>query len=138
MAYILGGADFSSFVSSFYRFDPSNLSWFKLSDVSDETEFEWDDNYTDIAREHPLSFVIGDKAYITCGNTSTLINSTWKYVFSEDRWYQVADFDGTSRTEGVSFSFGDRGIILTGRQSTYRFDDVWEFLPEGTPPDIIK
>ena len=38
----------------------------------------------------------------------------------------------THVTAAVSFSFGDRAIILTGRsESQSRYNDVWEFLPDG-------
>jgi len=130
-AYLFGGTSYSTLPSDFWKFDTTTQSWIKLNYIEDRTTNKWDDNYINLARSSSQTFVIGDKAYITLGGTTNeSLRSTWQYDFASDRWYQVADFEGEFRSEAVCFSFGDRGVILTGKNNQKpRFNDVWEFRP---------
>jgi len=132
-AYILGGENSTSVVSEFWKFNPSAATvWTKLRYVVDKTSNDWDDDYTNIARKFPLAIVIGDKAYMTCGSNraGSLLSETWEYDFATDLWDQKSDFEGVTRTAGVAFSMGTKGYILTGRSSSYQFDDAWQYFPD--------
>jgi len=137
-AYIMGGSDDNGYYpSDFWRFDPLADSWTQLADISDKTDNSWDDSYFDLTRETPCTFVIDDKGYVTLGKTFYFnLSTTWQYDFTDDRWVRVADFDATVRLEAASFSFGQRGFILTGNHSDQFFRDMWEFIPDAPAEDL--
>jgi len=135
-AYVLGGSRDGAAVPEFEKFTSATQTWSDLEKMSDATSEGFDDNYDNLAREYPCVFVIAskegpDKAYMTCGQRGgTLLNDTWEYDFATDRWKTTTQFQGTTRVQAVALTLNGRGIILTGRNSVYRFDDVWEFLPK--------
>lgn len=45
-------------------------------------------------------------------------------------WVKRADFGGVPRSEGISFVIGDTAYIGTGYDGTYRYNDLWAFLPD--------
>ena len=84
--------------------------------------------------EHSLNpnasaFVIDGAVYLTCGESGGIRSDTWKYYPTTDLWENVAKFKGSARTVAASFSNGERGFVVTGKSSTYRFDDIWELHP---------
>jgi N-acetylneuraminic acid mutarotase len=129
-AYVCCGINNGSFVSDFWMFDPSTVSWTEKRQISNVSDQTYDDNYN-IVRQYGTAFVISSKAYLTGGISSSLLNDTWEYDPGTDLWTKKAAFEGSSRYNTVSFSVGNRGFITTGRSSSYRFDDCWEFQPEN-------
>jgi N-acetylneuraminic acid mutarotase len=133
-AYVIGGVSGTgAAIYTFCKFNPTTSKWVTLNQIDDNTDNAWDDHYSNIGRQHPLCFVIGEKAYITGGASSTnsLLSTTWEYVFKDDRWDEATACEATARTAAVAFNFGNRGMILTGRSGSYRLSDVWEFLPDA-------
>ncbi|HTL09836.1 MAG TPA: hypothetical protein VL307_16295, partial [Chitinophagaceae bacterium] len=100
--------------------------------VSSET---FDDSYT-IVRSNAAAFIIGDKAYITTGENGSILKTTWEYDFAFDVWTLKTPWEGLERTGAVGFTVKNRGFLVTGRNSTYRFDDMREFLPNDTYDSI--
>ena len=130
-AYVVGGVYNGAPVTYFSKFNPTTQKWTELNRLSNYTDQGFDDKYDNLAREYPCIFVIGDKAYMTCGQrSSTLLSDTWEYDIATDRWKLTSAFEGTPRIEAVTFSVNGRGLLVTGRSSSYRFDDTWEFLPD--------
>ncbi len=132
MAYIVGGMNNSTYVEDFWKFDESTGTWTQLRDIADTSDDDYDDDYS-IVRQNGVAFVIDGSAYFTCGESGSVRNDVWKYYPSTDLWEEVHAFShsGTSkaRTETCAFSTGSRGFVVTGRSSTYRYDDMWEFHP---------
>lgn len=134
VAYVCCGVNNGSYVSDFWSFDPSSGLWSQLRDIANNSDDDYDDDYN-IARTNGQAFVVEGVAYLTCGEQSGVRSDSWKYYPSTDLWEQVHDFKGTTRTAAVSFSNGTRGYVATGKSSTYRFDDIWELLPNEYDPD---
>jgi|WetSurMetagenome_2_1015567.scaffolds.fasta_scaffold17666_4 N-acetylneuraminic acid mutarotase len=132
-AYVVGGHCDGKPVISFCKFNPTSQEWIKLNAIYDESDQNFDDNYANLARNYTCVFIIGEYAYMTCGANpfGTSLSDTWEYDFATDRWYRVADFEGGALCGGVTFSIEGRGIILTGQNSSNKFKDVWEFLPDA-------
>ncbi|HVZ97096.1 MAG TPA: kelch repeat-containing protein [Chitinophagaceae bacterium] len=130
--YIVTGVNNGSTVNDFWSFDPSTTKWTQLRPITNVSTDSYDDNYTDIIRSNAAAFIIGDKAYISTGQTATgsLLSSTWEYDFSTDLWTSKTAFEKAARTGAVSFSLPQGGFILTGRSSTYAFDDINQFFPD--------
>jgi N-acetylneuraminic acid mutarotase len=58
-----------------------------------------------------------------------LKGDVWEYDPATDLWEAKTNFEGTSRQDAVAFSIAGRGFVLTGKSTSYQFDDIWEFLP---------
>lgn len=126
--YVVCGLNNGSYNTDFWRFDPLTESWSELRAISNKTDEDFDDDYN-IARANALAMIIGDRIFITCGESGSLRSDTWEYYPDKDLWEATTDFEGTTRTGSVTINTSSRAFVLTGRSSTYRFDDMWEFLP---------
>jgi len=130
-AYVVGGVSNGVTETQFDKFNPTTKAWTALSELKNMPDQGFDDKYENLAREYPCVFVIGDTGYMTCGQrNNTLLSDTWEYDFATDRWKLTSAFEGSPRIEAVTFSIHGRGLLLTGRSASYKFDDTWEFLPD--------
>jgi N-acetylneuraminic acid mutarotase len=142
----------------FWRFTPGNdtsvNAWARLNDIYNTNTASFDNNYTDIIRDHATAFTIlgqitGDKGYITLGsNNGTDITSTWEYDFATDRWTAQTPFNGAPRSGAVGFSLAGtvpstigqastRGFVVSGLNQGFSaaFSDCEEFFPN--PADSL-
>lgn len=85
------------------------------------------------ARNHPVTFSIGDFAYIGTGAGNFYNPDFYRYDPSNDSWTALANFPGGAR----SFAYGVAnagkgyvgfGLVATSTGATY-YDDLWEFDP---------
>jgi N-acetylneuraminic acid mutarotase len=131
--YICTGINNGVYEDEFYMYDPASDSWTakrKIANVSDQT---YDDDYT-IVRSNAVALVIGGKAYIATGSYSSLRQDVWEYEPVSDLWTSKSNFEGSTRTDAVSFSTeSGRGYVVTGKSSSSQFDDIWEFMPNDDP-----
>lgn len=125
-AYLLGGINNQQYVYDFWMFDGEN--WVQKRDISNTSDDSYDDDYT-IVRAYGVAFVINSMGYYTTGESGSLRSATWEYNPIKDLWEAKTSFEGATRTGAVGFSFGNRGFVATGRSSSYRFDDLYEFFP---------
>jgi N-acetylneuraminic acid mutarotase len=128
-AYVVCGVNNGSYITDFWKFDPSAGSWTELRAIANKSDDDYDDDYN-IARANALALIIGSRIFITCGESGSLRSDTWEYYPSSDLWEETSAFEGTSRTGAVTIHTDSRAFVLTGRSSTFRFDDMWEFLPD--------
>lgn len=135
VAYICCGQNNGEYVYDFWKYDPASGTWTQLRDISNTSDEEYDDDYSTITRLHANTFVIDGSAYLTCGESGSIVSSTWKYYPATDLWEEVHEFKGSARTEAVAFSNGERGFVATGKSGTTRFDDIWELNPYQYDPD---
>lgn len=134
-AYLCSGLDNGNVSSDLLVYNPADNSWTtkrKISNVSDE---DYDDDYTTIMRNNGVAFVIGEKAYITAGENGSLNNTTWEYNADDDIWTQKTALDGSGRLGALAFSIKNRGFILTGRNGSLSFDNMFEFKPQDENKD---
>ncbi len=134
-AYIVGGQNNGEYVDDVWQYDPTIDSWTQMRDITDTSDEEYDDEYATIVRAHACTFVIDNVAYLTCGENGSLVTYTWKYYPEKDQWEEVHAFKGSSRTQAIAFSDGERGYIATGKSGTTYFDDIWILRPYEYDPD---
>lgn len=128
-AYVVCGMNNGSYVTDFWVFDPATSSWEAKAHITNKTDEKFDDDYKTINRLNAVSLVINGKAYIAVGEAGSLVKNTWEYNPITDRWTERTAFEGTARSAAVAFAINNRGFVLTGRSSSYYFDDMWEFKP---------
>lgn len=132
-AYVVGGLANGAYPTDFWMFDPDTQTWEQKEHIANKTDYDFDDDYTSIARLNTVSFVINGLGYLATGETGSLNSYTWEYNPITDRWTERTSFEGSARTGAVGFSIDNRGFVLTGRGSTTStslyFDDMWEFKP---------
>ena len=128
--YLGGGMNNGILNQEFWEYDPLNDLWQEKNDLQDDDNDtdENDSGYT-IARVLAATFVINGKGYVCLGTRSGLSSDVWEYNPSLDTWQQMNSFEGAVREATVGFSIGDFGYIATGRNSSSRYDDLWQFDP---------
>lgn len=135
-AYIVSGFNNGSYLNDFWVYDQTSNTWTEKRKINDATDESFDDDYGDnIRRSNASLFVMNDKAYLTCGNRSGILNTTWEYDIAADTWKQKTIFEGTVREGALSFVVNNRGYLVTGSNSSFRFDDLWEFFPDAEQDD---
>ena len=117
-------------------YDQASNSWTEKRKINDATDEDFDDDYGDnIKRSNAAVFVMNNRAYLSCGNRSGITGSTWEYDIANDYWIEKTGFEGAAREGSIGFSINNRGYLVTGSNSSFRFDDLWEFLPDAEQDD---
>jgi N-acetylneuraminic acid mutarotase len=133
--YMLGGTANDGNPTDMQRFDPAGGDggkgkWEKVLELRNTDLTSDDDKYNSIPRAFASAFVINNKGYITLGQTSMALSSTYEYDPVTNIWTERTPFSRSTRSYAVSFSLKNRGFVMTGRSgSNTRFDDFFEFIP---------
>jgi N-acetylneuraminic acid mutarotase len=128
--YLLGGTANDGNPVDMQKYDPSKDAWTKVLDLRNTDLTSDDDKYDNIPRSFASTFVINGKGYITLGQKSMALSSTYEYDPVTELWTERTAFSRSTRSYAVSFSLKNRGFVMTGRSgSSTRFDDFFEFLP---------
>lgn len=134
-AYLCTGINNGDNINDFWMYDGSTDTWTEKRKISDaNSDEDYDDDYT-IVRDDAVAFVMNGKAYITCGENSGIISTTWEYTPSTDLWVEKTSFEGTARIGAVGFTINNVGYVVTGNNSSYQFDDCWLFEPSTDQTD---
>lgn len=131
-AYVGGGYNNSQADISFYRLDGN--TWTKLhslnpdgdSEESDDIKNNDDYNYN-ISRKSAATFSLDGYGYVTTGNLSSSLSTTWQYNPDRDLWKEVDKFEGSSREAAVGFAIKNYGYVTTGISGSTRLYDTWRF-----------
>ena len=129
--YVCGGIDNGSFESDFYEYDPGTGIWTEKNPIINASDEAFDDDYTSIKGTGKVAFALNGKGYIATGGEGSAGNTVWEYDPVNDLWKQKTSFEGTGRVDAVVFVIGERAYITTGNSSSYYFDDIWGFDPDG-------
>jgi len=120
-AYVATGVNNGSYQSDFWSYDPSTSKWAQLRNTANTNSTEsYDDAYGPIDRANAVSFIIGDKAYLSTGENPSLLASTWEYDFATDLWVAKQDFERPADVHvevAVRVAHGD-GHARLGREMT--------------------
>jgi len=135
-AYVATGINNGSYLNDFWMYDPSTDTWTEKRKISSVSDDSYDDDYgSNITRSSAAAFIMGNKAYLVCGNRSGVIGTAWEYDIANDTWLQKTSFEGTAREGAVAFTINNRGYLTTGNNSSSYFDDLWEFFPDAEVDD---
>lgn len=133
--YVCTGVVNGIYEDDIWEYDPTNDTWTEKRSISNITNETYDDYYTTITGISKVAFSIGGKGYLATGGQGTVGKIVWEYTPglppSGDIWIQKSSFEGADRTDGVSFTIGERAYVTTGRSSSYYFDDIWGFDPNA-------
>ncbi|MEO5570920.1 MAG: kelch repeat-containing protein [Bacteroidia bacterium] len=108
-------------LNDFYTYNDMNNTWTQIG------------NFPGPARHSAYSFVINNKAYVTCGNTGNAIGTTyndlWQFDPQASIWTQLAPLPDTTRQSGAAFASGSCGYIFGGvNQPTQSiFPQLWQY-----------
>jgi len=128
--YVGGGQNNNVLQYDLWEYNVENDSWTAKLALNDDTQ-----PATNISRQQTASFVINGLAYLVGGASTSIDNQVWEYDPAADKWTRKTDFEGATRENAVGFAIGDRGYITTGRASSARYDDIWQFDPLATDVD---
>ncbi len=141
-AYIVTGQNNGNELYDFWSYNPTS-GWLRLRDIANTSSDVYDDDYTDIVRDHAVGFVMQDggvwKAFIATGQNGSLTTKTWEYDFATDLWIRKTPYERSPRASAVSWSFVNlanpgqggvgRAFVGTGKSSLLSLDDYDEFFP---------
>jgi N-acetylneuraminic acid mutarotase len=128
--YLLGGTSNDGYPVDMQRYDPNSGNWKRILDLRNTDKTADDDKYDNIPRAFASTFVIDGKGYITLGQRTSAIPSTYEYDPAANKWTERTSFSNATRSYAVSFSLINKGFVMTGRSgSNTRFDDFFSFVP---------
>lgn len=142
VAYIVGGKNNNSDCKDMWKFD--GTTWTSLryitddDDLVEETNKDYNDDYTSIVRFGGVAFSMNGKGYIALGSTASgsYRSNYWIYDPSTDLWSNndgdVTDFAGASRIASCCFTTQDGAstFVTTGQSGSSSFyDDTYQFAP---------
>ncbi len=83
------------------------------------------------ARNHPVTFSIGQMGYITTGAGNFYNSDCYQYDPSNDTWTRLANFPGGPRSFAYGVESGGKGyvgfgLVASSTSVTY-YNDLWEF-----------
>ncbi|NMM47523.1 Kelch repeat-containing protein [Marinigracilibium pacificum] len=121
-AYIVTGSNNGILESDFWQYNPESVDWFELADLYE------DEDYSKV-RENGVAFALNGYGYLTTGNNGANLKSTYEYNPIDDTWKEKTSFEGVERQGAIGFTVKGRSFVGLGRNSSLRFDDIWEFIP---------
>jgi hypothetical protein len=103
--------------NNFWSYSPEENNWVEVA------PFPGGERFT------PVSFAIGNKAYVGLGGTSKIVSDFWSYDPLTYQWTSVANFPVLVST-GVGLSANGKGYVVTKNSSGnfYEYDplsDIW-------------
>ena len=129
MAYLVSGSNNGTNVNDFWRYNPADGKWTELRKITNVSDDDYDDEYSDIIRNNAVGFVLGNKAYLTVGLNGGYTSKTWEYDFASDTWTRKTPFERSAREGAVAFAVKGKAFVATGLNSSFYWDDLEEFLP---------
>lgn len=137
-AYVCTGIDNGSYENDFWQYDPASNSWTEMRHISNQSDDDYDDDYSYIIGIDKVAFSINGKGYVATGGAGSADDYVWEYDPSDDTWEKKTDLEASGRVESLGFAIGETGYITTGRNSSYYFDDLWGFKPDDEQVDLDK
>jgi N-acetylneuraminic acid mutarotase len=137
-AYVGTGIDNGVYESDFWVYDPSVDDWTDRRAITDESDDDYDDDYSGITGINKSAFAVGGRAYVVGGNNGSVGTDVWEYDPVADLWARKTYLETSARIEAIGFAIGDLGYIATGKNSSYYFDDLWGFRPGEEQIDYDK
>ncbi|MBV6426119.1 MAG: N-acetylneuraminate epimerase [Haliscomenobacter sp.] len=131
IGYVGTGSNLSGLLKDFWKYDPLQDKWIQ------------DAFFKGLEREGAVGFTIGNRGYIGTGYTTNnnYLDDFWEYDparATTNRWLERTRFQGPKRDQAVGLSFGNYGMVGTGRGlviinnqvELLTFDDIWRYTPE--------
>jgi N-acetylneuraminic acid mutarotase len=128
--YIVTGVNNGSYETDFWEYDPLTDNWTEKNEITDATDDEFDDDYNSISGANKVGFAVNGKGYVaTSGSYASCV--VWEFDPVTDRWKQKTSLEGVARIDATGFAIGNRGYVITGRNSSSYYDDIWGFDPDA-------
>lgn len=129
IGYLLTGYD-NGYEDDVWAYDPNTDSWTEKRKISDDTDYDFDDEYINIVGSGKVGLAINGKGYLATGGSSTS-QDVWEYDPIEDLWTARTEFEGGARGKAVGFVINNVGYVATGGSGSSYYDDIWGFYPQN-------
>jgi N-acetylneuraminic acid mutarotase len=136
--YICTGIDNGIYEDDLWEYDPATNTWAGKRAIRNESESDYDDDYSNITGKDKAAFSVGGKGYVTTGGEGSAGTITWEYNPVSDLWTRKTSLEASGRIEAVGFAIGDLGFVATGRNGSFYFDDLWGFEPDEAKVSLDK
>jgi len=136
--YITTGIDNGIYEDDLWEYDPTTNTWDGKRDIANVSDSEYDDDYSNIKGTNKVGFAVGGKGYVSTGGQGTAGKVTWEYNPATDLWVQRTSLEASGRIDAVGFAIDDLGYVVSGRNGSFYFDDLWGFYPTAAQVDLDK
>lgn len=123
-AYVGTGRSNGVYEFDFWEYDPQLDNWNEKLELDEESDYS-------IIRHGAVAFALDGLGYVATGSSGSLLGSIWQYDPETDIWVEKTSLEGSARVDAIGFVVANRAYITTGRNSSFRFDDLWEFRPNA-------
>jgi len=129
VAYICTGINNGTYVYDFWKYNPLTDTWIQMNYIKNYwSDKSFDDSYT-MTGINRVALTLNDKGYLITGGEGIASSDVWEYNPVEDLWAKKTNFEGSARTEACGFAINNIGYVLTGRNGSEYFDDMFAFYP---------
>jgi N-acetylneuraminic acid mutarotase len=127
--YVCTGINNGAYETDFWEYDPGTDLWTRKRDIANVSDDNYDDDYN-IVRTSAVAFSAGGMGFVVSGGKGTVSSDAWAYDPGTDLWEEKSSLEGSTRMEAVAFTLTNKGYVMTGRSSSYYYDDIWCFYPD--------
>ncbi|MEL7123226.1 MAG: galactose oxidase [Bacteroidota bacterium] len=121
-AYVGTGRSNGAYEFDFWEYDDISGQWTRKLDIDEEDDYN-------IFRHGAVAIALDGMGYVISGSSGGILSTVWEYNPLNDEWEEKTEIEGSSRLDAVGFTINGRAYVTTGRSGSFRFDDLWEFLP---------
>lgn len=132
------GVNGTTWLSSFYKYDPVKDNWTMVASMADKN-----DPLRDLARTGATAFAVAGKGYVTTGSDADqhALKDTWAYDPATNSWESRAEFPGAGRWYAVGFAVKNAGYVGTGYDGGNHMSDFYKYDPVSntwSPANSLK
>ncbi|NML65372.1 galactose oxidase [Hymenobacter sp. RP-2-7] len=130
--YVGTGINNGAVNTDFWSYNPSGDTWTQKRNTANQTTGSDIYDYSAVARNNAVAFVVGNYGYIVTGSNGGAVRSDcYQYDPTMDTWTKMNPFLGTARSYAVGFGIGNYGYVGTGANGTASYDDFWRIDPSA-------
>jgi len=130
--YVGTGINNGAINTDFWSYNPAGDTWTQKRNTTNQTTGSDIYDYSAVARNNAVAFVIGNYGYVATGSNGGARNDCFQYDPSLDVWTKMNPFLGAVRSYGVGFGIGNYGYVGLGSNGTAAYDNFFKFDPSVT------
>ncbi|HEU4717015.1 MAG TPA: T9SS type A sorting domain-containing protein [Bacteroidia bacterium] len=121
--YVGCGTDENWFTNDFWEYNPVSDTWTQKAD------------FPGSKRSFGTAFSIGQKGYMGLGTDGGYSNDLFEYDPIDNSWAVKASYGGEGRRSAPSFVLTGAAYVMTGKGTSGKHRDNWEYQPYVTGID---
>ena len=130
--YVGTGINNGTIDTDFWSYNPTGDVWTQKRNTANQTTGSDIYDYSAVARNNAVSFVIGSFGYIATGSNGAARADCYQYDPTMDTWTKLNPFLGAARSNAVGFGIGNYGYVGLGSNgSSTPYDNFYKLDPSA-------